>query len=109
MIPQLQFWMTAMLSLFGTLIVVVFTAWFRFNTRALSAQMGALPAEPKTVPVAVRAEFRTELAGVRDEMGVPRAELKQAVAELERRLSKQILEPTQRGEHLEEARDLARA
>ena len=37
-----------------------------------------------------------------------RAEIKQAMAELELRLSKQILELTQRVERLEEARGLVR-
>jgi len=116
MSPRLQFWMPAVLSLFGTLIVVVFTAWF--NTRALSAQMDALRAESKAELVAVRAEFKAELvalrgevsgfrgefnaelAALRGEMGMLRAELKQAVAELELRLSKQILELTQRVERV---------
>ncbi len=80
--------MPAVLSLFGTLIVVVLTAWL--NTRSLSAQIEAVHSE------------------MRAEMGALRAEIKQAVAELELHLSKQILELTHRVERLEEARGLVR-
>ncbi|PYV05744.1 MAG: hypothetical protein DMG26_04655 [Acidobacteria bacterium] len=77
MVAQAQFWMPAVLALFGTLIVVVFTAWL--NSRMLAAKVDAL-----------------------------RAEMKQAIAELELRLSKQIMELGQRIDRLEEARGLVR-
>ena len=77
MAAQAQFWMPAVLALFGTLIVVVFTAWL--NSRMLAAKVDAL-----------------------------RAEMKQAIAELELRLSKQIMELGQRIDRLEEARGLVR-
>jgi len=40
-----QPWMPAILALFGSLMVVVITAWL--NTKALSAQIDALRAEMK--------------------------------------------------------------
>jgi len=40
-----QTWMPAILALFGSLMVVVITAWL--NTKALSAQIEALRAEMK--------------------------------------------------------------
>jgi len=46
---QAQLWMPAILALFGSLIVVSFTAWI--NTRAVLAHIDAL-----------RAEFKKDLA-----------------------------------------------
>jgi len=69
--------MPAILALFGSLIVVVLTAWI--NTRMLSAQIDAL-----------------------------RSEMRQGFAELELRLTKQILELDHRVERLEEQRGLIR-
>jgi hypothetical protein len=66
--PQVQVWMPAILALFGSLIVVVLTAWI--NTRMLSAQIEA----------------------VRSELKALRAEMRQGFAELELRLTKQIME-----------------
>ena len=54
--PQLQLWMPAVLSLFGTLIVVVLTAWL--DTRMLSAQVES-----------VRSELRAEIGTLRAELG----------------------------------------
>ncbi|GEM_PF-5961658 len=85
---QVQLWTPAVLSLFGTLIVVVLTAWL--NTRMLSAQIES-----------VRLELRTEMRAVEERVG-------RQLAELELRLSKQISELGQRVERLEEARGLVR-
>ncbi len=82
--PQLQVRMPAVLSLFGVLIIVVLTTWL--NTRALSAQIEA----------------------VNSRIDALRAEMKQAIAELELRLTKQIVELANRVERLEEARGLVR-
>ena len=49
MSSQAQLWMPAILALFGSLIVVVFTEWI--NTRAVLAHIDAL-----------RAEFKRDLA-----------------------------------------------
>ncbi len=83
--PQLQVWMPAILALFGSLIVVVLTAWI--NTRMHSAQIEA----------------------VRSEIGGLRAEMRQGFAELELRLTKQIMELDHRVERLEEQRGLIHA
>jgi hypothetical protein len=84
---QLQVWMPAILTLFGTLIVVVLTAWL--NTRALSSQIESL-----------RSELHAELKALEERIG-------KQLAELEPRLAKQIMELTQRIEKLEETRGLA--
>ncbi|MGC9948205.1 MAG: hypothetical protein ABSF64_17710 [Bryobacteraceae bacterium] len=81
---QVQAWMPAILALFGSLIVVVLAAWI--NTRMLSAQIEA----------------------VRSEIGALRAEMRQGFAELELRLTKQIMELDHRIERLEEQRGLIR-
>jgi hypothetical protein len=76
--------MPAILALFGSSIVVVLTAWI--NARMLSAQIEA----------------------VRAEIAVLRAEMRQGFAELELRLTKQIMELDYRVERLEEQRGLIR-
>jgi len=76
--------MPAILALFGSSIVVVLTAWI--NARMLSAQIEA----------------------VRSEIAVLRAEMRQGFAELELRLTKQIMELDYRVERLEEQRGLIR-
>ena len=86
--PQLQLWMPAVLSLFGTLIVVVLSAWL--NTRMLSAQIES-----------VRAELRAEI-------GALRAEMKQGFAELRLEFHQQFTELSGRVDRLEERRGLVR-
>jgi len=76
--------MPAVLSLFGSLIVVVLTAWL--NMRTLSAQIEA----------------------VNSRIDALRAEMKQSLAELGLRLSNGIMELSRRIERLEEARGLVR-
>jgi len=89
--PQLQVWMPAILALFGSLIVVVLTAWI--NTRMLSPQIAAVDSRIETV---------------RSEVGALRAEMRQGFAELELRLTRQIMELDHRVERLEEQRGLIR-
>jgi len=93
--PQLQAWMPAVVSLFGTLIVVVLTAWL--NTRMLSSQVES-----------VRAELHSEMKAMEERMKAMEERIGRQLAELELRLSKQILELSQRVERLEEARGLVR-
>jgi hypothetical protein len=88
MTNQSQLWMPAVLSLFGTLIVVVLTAWL--NTRMLSTQIDAL-----------RSEMRAEMRALEERVG-------RQIAELELRLTKQISELAHRIERLEETRGLVR-
>jgi hypothetical protein len=78
--PQAQVWMPAVLSLFGTLIVVVLTAWV--NTRMLSAQVEALRSELRAEIAALGAETHGEVGALRAEMAALRAEVKQGFAEL---------------------------
>lgn len=100
--PQLQLWMPAVLSLFGTLIVVVLTAWL--NTRMLSAQVESVRVQIESV----RTELRSDMRALEERIG-------KQLAELELRLTKQLLDLTleysklsQRIERLEEARGLVR-
>jgi hypothetical protein len=97
--PQLQLWMPAVLSLFGTLIVVVLTAWL--NTRMLSAQVESVRAELRTEIGVLRAELRAEI-------GTLRAEMKQGFAELRLEFHQQLTELSRRVERLEEVRGLVR-
>lgn len=69
---NMQQWMPAILALFGSLLVVVVTAWL--NTKALSSQMDALRAEMRQG----FAEFRLEV--IRETL-----ELRHRVEDLERR------------------------
>jgi hypothetical protein len=91
--PQVQVWMPAVLSLFGTLIVVVLTAWL--NTRMLSAQVEALRSELRGEMAALRAETHGEI-------GALRAEVKQGFAELRLEFHTQISELAHRVERLED-------
>lgn len=84
MSSQAQLWMPAILALFGSLIVVSFTAWI--NTRAVLAHIEA----------------------VRAELGVLRAEFKKDLAEFELRLNTRLSSLERRIERLEEQRGLVR-
>jgi hypothetical protein len=55
----MQQWMPAVLSLFGTLMVVVVTAWL--NTKALSSQIDTLRAEVKLALSEFRLEMHVDL------------------------------------------------
>ena len=71
MTPQVQIWMPAILALFGSLLVVVLTAWL--NTKALSAQIEgvdkkltaqieALGTETRQGFAELRLDFHTEIS-----------------------------------------------
>ena len=85
--PELQTWMPAILALFGSLIVVVVTAWM--NTKALSAQIDALRSEM----AALRAEFRKEMAEFRLEMHKESSELRRRIDRLEDELRPGLFRP----------------
>lgn len=67
MTDDLRLWLPPMLTILGTLIVVVFTAWL--NTRAVLGQMekgmAELRLELKSEISSLRLELRTELADVK--------------------------------------------
>ncbi|MBI4909256.1 MAG: hypothetical protein HY820_36890 [Acidobacteria bacterium] len=86
-------WMPAILALFGSLIVMLFSAWL--NTRALTAQIDALRQEMRSELSAMRAEMRGEISTLR-------AEMKQSMAEMELRLTVQISNLSDRVEKLED-------
>ena len=75
--------MPAVLSLFGTLIVVVLTAWL--NTRMLSAQVEAVRAELKAEIAALRAEMKQQFAELRLEFHTQISDLAHRVERLEER------------------------
>jgi hypothetical protein len=60
MTQQMTLWMPAILSLFGTLIVVVITAWM--NTGSLSSQIDALLAETRQGFAELRLEFHRKIS-----------------------------------------------
>src|ERR1022692_4034115 len=62
MTPQVQIWMPAILALFGSLLVVVLTAWL--TTKALSAQIEALRAETRQGFAELRPGLHTEISSV---------------------------------------------
>ncbi len=82
--PQVQLWMPAVLSLFGTLIVVVLTAWL--NTRMLSAQVEVLRSELRGEMAALRAEVKQGFAELRLEFHTQIGELAHCVERLEQRV-----------------------
>lgn len=88
MLPQVQIWMPTILALFGTLVVVIFSAWL--NTKALSAQIDGVD---KKLAAQVEAL---------------RAETKQGFAELRLDFHTEISQLSRRVERLEEQRALAR-
>jgi uncharacterized protein involved in exopolysaccharide biosynthesis len=96
---QVQLWMPPILAMFGSLIVVVITAWF--NTRALSAQIEAVRAEMRAEMAALRAEMKGDMAALL-------AEMKQNFAELRLEFHKDLTDLTRRVERLEELRGLVR-
>lgn len=107
---QAPVWIPVIFALFGTLVVVVFTAWL--NSRMLVAKVESVRAELSGKIDALRAEtngridaLRAEVSGKVDAL---RAEMKESMAELELRLSKQIMEVAQRVDRLEETRGLVR-
>src|ERR1039458_2182692 len=63
MTPQVQIWMPAILALFGSLLVVVLTAWL--NTKALSAQIEGVDKKLTAQIEALRAETRQGFAELR--------------------------------------------
>jgi hypothetical protein len=60
MTAQVQIWMPTLLALFGSLLVVVISAWL--NTKALSAQIEALRAEMRQGFAELRLDFHTEIS-----------------------------------------------
>jgi cell division protein FtsB len=88
MTPQVQIWMPAILALFGSLLVVVFTAWL--NTKALRSQIEGVDKKLTAQIEALRAEMR------------------QGFAELRLDFHTEISQLTRRVERLEEQRGLVR-
>lgn len=78
---QMQMWMPAILALFGSLLVVVFTAWL--NTRALSAQIEGVDKKLTAQIEALRAETNQGFAELRLEFHRGFSELSHRVERLE--------------------------
>jgi hypothetical protein len=64
MTQQVTLWIPAILSLFGTLIVVVITAWMNMNTHTLSSQIDALRAETRQGFAELRLEFHKGISAL---------------------------------------------
>ena len=103
---QVQLWMPPILALFGSLIVVVITAWL--NTKTLSAQIEAVRSEMAALRAEMRGEISALRAEMRGEINTLRAEMKQGFAEIRLEFHKDLTELTGRVERLEELRGLVR-
>jgi len=99
MTPQVQIWMPAILALFGSLLVVVFTAWL--NTKALSAQIEGVDKKLTAQIEGVDRKLTAQIEALR-------AEMRQGFAELRLDFHTEISELTRRVERLEEQRGLVR-
>ena len=87
----MQVWMPAILALFGSLLVVVVTAWL--NTKALSSQIDA-----------VRSEIGATKSDLHSEIEVLRAETRQGFAELRLEIHTEFSDLGHRVQRLEEQR-----
>ena len=96
---QVQIWMPAILALFGSLLVVVFTAWL--NTRMLSTQIDGVDKELSAQIDAVDKKLSAQ-------MDASRAETKQGFTELRLEFHTELSALTRRIERLEEQRGLLR-
>ncbi|MFN0170016.1 MAG: hypothetical protein ACKV22_26630 [Bryobacteraceae bacterium] len=99
MAAQVQVWMPAILALFGSLLVVVFTAWL--NTRMLSAQIEGVDRKLSAQIDALDQKLSAQIDALR-------AEMKQGFAELRLEIRTELSELTRRIERLEEQRGLVR-
>lgn len=88
---QSQIWIPALVTLAAMWIVVFVAAWW--NARTLSDHMRML-----------ESKLDARVDSVRSEIQTMRAEVKQSMAELELRLTKQVPEPGERADRLEEPR-----
>ena len=79
--PQVQIWMPAILALFGSLLVVVFSAWL--NTRTLSAQIDGVDKKLTAQIEALRAEMRQGFAELRLDFHTELSQLTRRVERLE--------------------------
>ena len=77
-------WMPAILALFGSLLVVLFSAWL--NTRAVSYQIDAVDKKLTAQMEALRAEMHQGFAELRLEFHKEISELSRRVERLEERL-----------------------
>jgi hypothetical protein len=66
MTPQVQIWMPAILALFGSLLVVVFTAWL--NTKALSSQIEGADKKLSAQIDAIDKKLSAQIEALRAEM-----------------------------------------
>jgi len=91
--------MPAILALFGSLLVVVFTAWL--NTKALSAQIDGVDKKLTAQIDAIDKKLSAQIEALR-------AEMRQGFAELRLDFHTEISQLTHRVERLEEQRGLVR-
>ena len=81
MLPQVQIWMPTILALFGTLVVVIFSAWL--NTKALSAQIDGVDKKLAAQVEALRAETKQGFAELRLDFYTEISQLSRRVERLE--------------------------
>ncbi|MGA2736801.1 MAG: hypothetical protein ABSG65_05055 [Bryobacteraceae bacterium] len=96
---QVQIWMPTILALFGSLLVVVFTAWL--NTKALSAQIEGVDKKLSAQIEGIDKKLSAQVEALR-------AETRQGFAELRLDFHTDISQLTRRVERIEEQRSLVR-
>jgi len=110
MTPQVQIWMPAILALFGSLLVVVFTAWL--NTKAVTAHIDGVDRKVTAQIEGLDRKVTAQIEGldkkVTAQIEALRAETRQGFAELRLDFHTEISQLTRRVERLEEQRGLVR-
>jgi hypothetical protein len=110
MTAQVQIWMPTILALFGSLVVVVFSAWL--NTKALSAQIDGIDKKLSAQIDGIDKKLSAQIDGIDKKLSAQiealRAEMRQGFAELRLDFHTEISQLTRRVERLGEQRGLVR-
>jgi hypothetical protein len=110
MTPQVQIWMPAILALFGSLLVVVFSAWL--NTKAVTAHIDGVDKKLSAQIDGIDKKLTAQIDGIdkklTSQIEALRAEMRQGFAELRLDFHTEISQLTRRVERLEEQRGLVR-
>jgi len=96
---QVQIWLPTILALFGSLLVVVFSAWL--NTKVLSAQIDGTDKKLTAQVDGIDKKLTAQIEALR-------AEMRQGFAELRLDFHTEISQLARRVERLEEQRGLVR-
>jgi hypothetical protein len=107
---QVQIWLPTILALFGSLLVVVFSAWL--NTKVLSAQIDGTDKKLTAQVDGIDKKLTAQVDGIDKKLTAQiealRAEMRQGFAELRLDFHTEISQLARRVERLEEQRGLVR-